>query len=344
MNTSIVNELPEDDWRDFVDTHRDGNIFHTPEMFQVFNQARGIQPELWAATKGRRILALFLPVRVTLINQFLLRKFTTRSIVFGSVLSTHDSEGHDALAQMLQVYKDEVKGPPMFTELRSLSNLEVLQPILQEQGFFYEDHLNYLIDLEKPAHDIMHLMSKSGRKAIRRSIQSEVIPEEIQERSQIPAYYSLLEQTYKRAMVPLADISLFEAVYSILVPKGMAKMLLARSDGQLAAASLELPYKDTIFSWYSGYDRTFRKFYPNDRLVWHILEWGANNGFSCFDFGGAGRPTEKYGPREFKAKFGGKLVNFGRNTYVHAPYTLSISRTVYQKYRALFLYPSLRKR
>jgi len=31
---------------------------------------------------------------------------------------------------------------------------------------------------------------------------------------------------------------------------------------------------------------------------------------------GAGKPSEKYGVRDFKAKFGGNLVNFGRNTWI----------------------------
>jgi len=144
-----------------------------------------------------------------------------------------------------------------------------------------------------------------------------------------------MQQTYARAQVPLADLSLFEAVFDILVPQGMAKMLLAQVDGRYVAASVEVPYKDVIYSWYSGYDPAFQKVYPNDNLVWHILEWGAKNGYRCFDFGGAGRPDEDYGPRDFKAKFGGTLVSYGRHTCVHAPLFLAFSRIGYQIYRKM---------
>jgi serine/alanine adding enzyme len=148
----------------------------------------------------------------------------------------------------------------------------------------------------------------------------------------------LIRQTYERARVPLADISLFKAVFDILVPKGMAKILLARVDDRYVAASLEVPYKDVIYSWYSGSDPAFNKFYPNDSLVWYILEWGANNGYRCFDFGGAGRPDEDYGARDFKAKFGGQLMNLGRHTCVHAPLALALSRIGYQVYRKMMSY------
>lgn len=64
-------------------------------------------------------------------------------------------------------------------------------------------------------------------------------------------------------------------------------------------------------------------------MVWQVLEWGATKGYRTFDFGGAGKPGEDYGPRRFKAKFGGTLVNYGRNVCVHAPMRLKLSEKVY---------------
>ena len=52
--------------------------------------------------------------------------------------------------------------------------------------------------------------------------------------------------------------------------------------------------------------------YPNDFLIYHILQWGRENEYKVFDFGGAGHPDEEYGVREHKLKFGGDLVSFGR--------------------------------
>jgi len=38
-----------------------------------------------------------------------------------------------------------------------------------------------------------------------------------------------------------------------------------------------------------------------------------------FNFGGAGKPGQPYGPREFKKDFGGKLVEYGRHHLVLSP-------------------------
>jgi lipid II:glycine glycyltransferase (peptidoglycan interpeptide bridge formation enzyme) len=74
---------------------------------------------------------------------------------------------------------------------------------------------------------------------------------------------------------------------------------------------------------------------PGELLMWHILKWGAENGYRTYDFGGAGNPDEKYGVRDFKAKFGGRLVCFGRNTFVHDPALLRLSTFGYSLLRRL---------
>ncbi len=335
MGVTIVNDLGKDTWRKYVDENPLGNIFHTPEMFEVFARTRGHCPKIWAAMgENQEILALFPAVQISL-NEGILQSITTRTIAYGSLLYSPGSAGREALEAVLQCYVRKAQGGGVFTELRNLSDLSAVQPILNKAGFCQEGHQDFLIDLDKPVDEVMRVISKSGRKSIRRSIEKGVEVEEIQDRSCIPVFYQMLQNTYQRARIPLVDISFFYAVFDILVPKGMAKMLLAKVDGKYIAASLEMPYKQIIYSMYSGYDWDWRPYFPNDRLVWHILEWGAKNGYTTYDFGGAGKPGEVYGVREFKAKFGGKLVQYDRNTYVHTPLILLFSRVGYQMYRQL---------
>ena len=94
-----------------------------------------------------------------------------------------------------------------------------------------------------------------------------------------------------------------------------------------------LLHNHTIIYWYTGTPRQYSPYRPADLLVWYTLEWGSTNGYRVFDFGGAGKPSEEYGPRTFKAKFGGTLVNYGRNICVHSPQLLKLSQWVYQMAR-----------
>jgi serine/alanine adding enzyme len=59
----VVHQLDEHLWREFVANHPQGQIFHTPEMFQVFARPEGHKPTLWAVVDdGSYPLALLLPV------------------------------------------------------------------------------------------------------------------------------------------------------------------------------------------------------------------------------------------------------------------------------------------
>jgi CelD/BcsL family acetyltransferase involved in cellulose biosynthesis len=327
----IVQELDESQWREFVDNHPGAQIFHTPELFQVFARARRHHPTLWAAVDSHNgPLALLLPVQVTLLGGPL-RRATTRAIAYGGVLCAPGPEGKEALRALLRTYTRAAKGSALFTELRNLTDVSDLQPVLNSNGFAYEDHLNYLVALDRSPELILQGIGPRTRKKIRRALrEGEVVIEEADRRERVELCYALLQKTYTAAQVPLADWSLFEAAYDILYPKGMVKFLLACIDGKYAAGSVELIYKDGIYGWYGGMDRTYTDRIPNELLLWHIFRWGAENGYKVYDFGGAGNPSEEYGVRDFKAKFGGNLVCFGRNTCIHAPRLLWLSQQAYR--------------
>lgn len=336
VNFTITQTLPESTWRRFVDEHPQGNIFHTPEIFQVFARAARHQPTLWAALNPQgEPLALLVPVRITLFGGPL-RRLTSRAVAYGSVLCAPGPQGQVALAELLQAYQQAVRGQVLFTELRNLSDLSDLQKVLVGQGFAYEEHLNYLVDLIRPVEEIMQNIGGRTRKNIRRGLRrGEVLITEASQMEQVIAGYQLLAKTYAQARVPLADRSLFEAAFEVLHPRGMVKFLLAQVDGVNTAVSVELLYKDTIYGWYGGMDREYGRYVPNELLTWHILSWGAENGYRTYDFGGAGKPDEDYGVRDFKAKFGGELVCFGRNTCAHSPRLLHLSTQGYRLYRRL---------
>jgi lipid II:glycine glycyltransferase (peptidoglycan interpeptide bridge formation enzyme) len=207
---------------------------------------------------------------------------------------------------------------------------------LNQNGFVYEDHLNFLIDLNRPLEEILKSIGKRTRKQIRRVLrQGNVVIEEVVRREQVTIFYALLKKTYAAAQVPLADQSLFRAAFDVLLPRGLVKFLLAKVGDDYAAGSVELIYKNIIYGWYNGIDRTFSRYSPNELLMWHILRWGAENGYKTYDFGGAGKPDQEYGVRDFKAKFGGELVCFGRNTCVHSPRMLMFCNQGYQFLRKL---------
>ena len=120
----VVNRIRLDAWETFVQQHPDGNIFHSPEMFQVFKITRGYNPTLWAVEdSNEQILALLLPVQVKLSS--VLSGLTTRAVAFGSILYKEGREGREALSLLLNTYTQELDRPPLFSELRNLSLIHI---------------------------------------------------------------------------------------------------------------------------------------------------------------------------------------------------------------------------
>jgi lipid II:glycine glycyltransferase (peptidoglycan interpeptide bridge formation enzyme) len=331
----VVNQLDDETWGAFVDNHPQGNIFQTPEMFKVFQQAQKHDPSLWAAVDDSgQVLALFPSVLVQ-VSPYL-GTLTTRNVAYGSVLCHPNPESWEALSNLILEYSQNNHNW-LYTELRNLSDLSNLQQLLENQGFHYKDHLNYLIDISLPKENILQNIQKRTRKRIQRGMdKGAVIIKKVTNKKQLDDCYKLLHRSYTAAQVPLADYSLFEAAFDILYPRDEVLFTVAYVDGEPAATSVELLYKEVMYGWYGGVNRDFSAYVPNELLMWYLLCWGSDHGYAVYDFGGAGEPEEDYGVRQFKAKFGGELVCFGRNTLVHHPLLLKISQLGFKLGRHLY--------
>jgi len=281
-------------------------------------------------------LALFLPVEITLANG-LFAPITTRTVVYGSVLNIPNQEGNEALKILLRAYTRDVKQKSVFTELRNMSDQMAIRSVLIGQGYIYENHLNYLIDLDQSTESIWHNISKSIRKHIKTAQKKGAEILNVTDRQQMKISYQLIKKAFHRIRVPVADFSLFESAFDILVSCGMLKIFLVRAENCYISTRLILTYKGMIFDWYAGSDRYYASYYPEEFMIWHILKWGKDQGFHVFDFGGAGKPKEYYGPREFKSKWGGTLKDYGREIRVNAPIKLKLSKAGYQLLRKIHL-------
>lgn len=334
MTFSIGTSLSEDEWRNWVFNNPAGNIFHTPDMFRVFQRTKGYQPEVWVARgENQQILVIFLPVTIS-IHGGIFRPLTTHTIAYGSILCDLGDQAKEALKALLQHFQAVHKLRSIYTELRNISDMSDYQAVMNQSGFIYEEHLNYKIDLTGSPDLVFSRIGKRTQKHIKRALtRGELAVEEVTDLSGINECYQLLCKTYKLARIPLANRSLFESAFEVLYPQGMLRVTAARHRGTMVAVSFELLYKDVIYGWYGGMDREFSRYTPNELLMWHILRWGAENGYREYDFGGAGKPDEDYGVRDFKAKFGGALVNYGRFKWIANPVLFHISSFGYKVYR-----------
>ena len=133
--------------------------------------------------------------------------------------------------------------------------------------------------------------------------------------------------------MPLSGEDFFKGAVEILDRNKYLHAIGAFLNAELIGVRFVLCYKNLIYDWYAASKDEYLSCRPNDVLPWEIMKWGVNNGFDVFDFGGAGKPGIPYGVRDYKLKFGGQLVNFGRFVKVHNPLLMELGKMGLNLYR-----------
>lgn len=326
----LVYSVEEQEWRDFVLEAPGGNIFQTPEMARVYERTSGYEPISIFVTEEDQIKGLAL-ASLLWNGRWPLRPLSSRCVLQGGPLY---SEPRYARA-LLRGLDGLVSKRALYTEVRNLREMPSQVPTFEASGYTFAPHLNYHLDLSQGEEAVWSSMSKGRRRGITKSEKAGLEFSELQNRSQLPMFYEMLEETYSEVGIPLADKSLFLAAYRHLRPLQEVKFFLCHHHGEPIACRALLIFRKTIYDWYAGFLRTHRTKRPNDFLVWNILKWGVKNEYEDFDFGGAGSPKEEYGPREFKRSFGGKLVEPGRFEKVYKPTLFSFSKKMLRFFRRL---------
>ncbi|MBP8794137.1 MAG: peptidoglycan bridge formation glycyltransferase FemA/FemB family protein, partial [Lutibacter sp.] len=138
-------------------------------------------------------------------------------------------------------------------------------------------------------------------------------------------YYDLLRDLYKtKVKTPLFPYEFFQQLYQW--PEG--RIFVVKYQGRVLGGSVcvELPNR-VLYEWFvCGLDREIKNVYPSTLATWGAIEYAATHNILRFDMMGAGKPDAGYGVREFKAKFGGDLVEHGRYSFICNPLLYAIGK------------------
>jgi lipid II:glycine glycyltransferase (peptidoglycan interpeptide bridge formation enzyme) len=230
-------------------------------------------------------------------------------------------------ATLLAAHDNLASKVAVLTQVRNLTAPKDLAPF-ESLGYRWEDHLNYLIDIRPGPDAILEGMSKARRKGIA-SGEKAGLAMWPTDKGGLERAYSVLRETHRRAGIPLADKSLFDSALDILAPRDLLMARVAALGGELCAARFVLRWKHTLYDWYAGSTDLGREVHADEWLVWEMLKEGVTKACRTFDFGGAGKPSESYGPREFKRRFGGSELNPGRFVKAYRPVVTRVTRAAY---------------
>ncbi len=329
----IVHEMDRAKWSEFVKTHPQGNIFQTPEMYDVYKGTKRYDPlVVGVASDAGDLLAVLLSV-VQREPLSIVSGLTARSIIWGGPLVKKDDA--DATRAILQAYDDLAGRNAIYTQVRNLWDTGGQRAVFEDEQYAYERHLNIIVDISKSEDVLWKEVHSKRRNEIRRAQREGTSVQELVELSDIERAYEILTEVYRHAKLPMADKTMFMTAFEVLRPAGMCRYFGSYNSGNLVGVMCLLAYKGCLYDWYAGSLRHYLNKYPNDLLPWEVFRWGREHGYACFDFGGAGVPDKDYGVRDYKKKFGGMLVDYGRFQKIHKPTEYLLGKMGYKAWRFL---------
>lgn len=160
-----------------------------------------------------------------------------------------------------------------------------------------------LADMEGKTRYNIRLAAKKGVEVVRDCTREHLAP-----------FYEILYETAARDRFLIRNYKYFEVLWDHLVHAGLAKLFMARYQGQFIAGTLAFMLGDKAWYIYGASSNRFRNVMPNYLLQWTMIEWAKEQGCSMYDFRGvSGDLTEDnplYGLYRFKKGFGGKFTEF----------------------------------
>ena len=246
--------------------------------------------------------------------------FTRRAIIIGGPVIANDATEEEVLLLLEWIKGLEFRGleAPIYIETRNLNDYSRWKEAFEKAVFDYMPHLNFHVHTDRPWTEIEEQIGKHRRKYIRLSLREGATIETQPEIEQVKAYYALLQNLYRtKVKTPLLPWSFFERLYHL----DSCQYLLVVYNGQVVGGSvcMVLPGKG-VYEWYAcGMDGEYKNLYPSSVTKYAGMRYACEKGCAVFDMMGAGKPDEEYGVRDFKAEFGGEMVEHGRFLLVCKP-------------------------
>lgn len=339
-------EIDREEWSRLVKTSATGTWFQTPEAYCFYeSMPEFFRPFVVAVERvndltNERTLRGVCVGYVTKEKNAIKQYFTRRAIIIGGPALADDCSMDEAEALMKAVREKLSFTPslihsfihsPIYIETRNFNDYSRWKEAFEKAGFEYQKHLNFHVDCtDKEA--MWERMSENRKRQIKRvtnegvkELTSERLTSEGVTEQDVREWYEILKELYRtKVRTPLWPVEFFLEAYR----QGIGKFMIVRHEGKIIGGSMvvrdegvkELGREAAVYEWFEcGMNAQYKDQYPSVCATYAGMCYAAENGMARYDMMGAGEPGVPYGVRDFKAEFGGMMVEHGRFEYICKP-------------------------
>lgn len=288
------------------------DLFQSEEFARFLGETGFLEPFRYVVERKGRVVASIQGF-IQKDGGRLKRFFSRRAIVNGGPFLAEDVTDQE-LECLLENSKKSLRGKAIYLETRNYRDFARFRPVFERCGFVYDPHYDFQVRTDSLETAEQNL-GKSRKRDIKYSLNNGALVIDNPTPRQIAAFYSLLEALYReKVRTPLFPLDFFLK----LSRTAFSKFLLVGLGEEIIGGTVCVHDDETVYEWFAcGKDGVYKNVFPSTLATWSGIRFAAENGFVRFDMMGAGAPGDGgYGVREFKAKFGGELVEYGRFKYI----------------------------
>jgi hypothetical protein len=310
-------------WENLLSCSSVSSFFQTKACFDFYSNLNFLKPFLYGVTEDDKLVGLacgYLIADGGVVKRF----FSRRAIIPGGLLLADDIS-KDALNSLLSVLKSDLSTQAIYLEIRNYGDYTPLKDGFEQQGFDYLSHLNIQV-LFSGENSAFNQLNSTKQRQVRHTEKSGVICTLSVEQEDILGFYQILKRTYKQKVKK----PLFPAEFFLkIVKQDFTRFFVIKKDKRVIGGILCVTNGQVLYEWFiCGDENSGKGIYPSVFATWKAIEYAANHGFAYFDFMGAGKPDEHYGVRDFKAQFGGRVLEQGRFLYLCKPGLYRFSKNI----------------
>ena len=318
-----VGQIDAVQWSKLVVISSTANFFQTKECFDFFDSLPMFSAFIYGVADDKGVLRGVCSGYIQSDGGKIKRFLSRRAIINGGPMFADDITEKELLA-LLKAVREGLKGRAIYVETRNYNDYSKYRHVFEKAGYIYEPHLNFHVDTTSEEVVIKNIHKNKKRK-IRSTLKENVVVDECPSKEDLKSFYLLLSELYKnKVKTPLLPLSFFEKLYD----QEFSKFLIIKKDKEVLGGQviLILP-QDTVYLFFlCGEDGKYKGIYPSVLGTYAGIEFSVKNGCKKCDMLGAGKPDEEYGVRNFKAEFGGQLVEHGRYDYVLSPMLYKVGK------------------
>lgn len=324
----------ENEWNLLLEDATYASVMQSPFAWKLFNATEDFHPVLCCCYDEDNVMKGSLLGVLIRETGILKQRFSTRVVVYGGPVIQKGIRNADEVIRLLfDALIRETERKSIFIQVRAAFDMKPFQPVMEQLGFTWSPRLNLLINTSDE-NRVWKDMSASRRRQVRKSLENgaQVISDISEE--QLHAFYNILKDLYREKIKkPLPGYSFFKAFHQLNKSGKHGHIFLIIYNRQVIGGIMSPSGSNgTVFEWYvCGLDKEYKSkgIYPSVLATWAAIEYAVKDGFRKFDFMGVGKPGEDYGVRDFKMRFGGSIVNFGRYIRINNRFLYSISELGY---------------